>query len=581
VKNKVKLLILVSAAALLMPPFSYAQVSQSDIERSTKETLRPLRGGAEGRLKAKHQPAPAVKEDERKAEVSGKKYLIKKIKISGAKIVKPKQFASIISEYEGRQLSFADLEELSRRIQKEYLKKGIVATCVIEPQRMENQEVTLSVVEAKMGKLNVEGNKFFSNDRLLRKWQTRYREVLRYDDMLNSLDLMNRNPDRRVRARLSPGAEPETTDVTLVSQTRFPLHLTSTFDREGTYFTGRARTGLGAQCNNFLNLDDTLTGGYIFGDDFNTTYVYHSIPITPYGTVFNYGWNRSDATPRKEFASSDIRAHSENWSVSLSRDIIRKEGFSLYGYIGMDFNDKRTTTIDGLFEKDKLRIMRLGADIFTAISNGMLYVHPQFSQGLDILGATGETPYSSRGASSVFSKFNLDTKYSRPVFPIGNISIALKGQTAAEKLTPQEQFFLGGIDSVRGYPNGDYLADNAVQSNLEFSCPLFFLPAHWNIPFTAGPVRNNVSAVAFCDYGYGMKRGRIEGEKHSAHLVGIGGGLRIRLLNQFFVRLECGWPVGDRPVSEGSRGPRFHIAVDFEDAFLDPLARNLTRQPIK
>jgi hemolysin activation/secretion protein len=131
-------------------------------------------------------------------------------------------------------------------------------------------------------------------------------------------------------------------------------------------------------------------------------------------------------------------------------------------------------------------------------------------------------------------------------------------------LTPQEEFSLGGINSVRGYPSGDFLADNAVQTNFEFLVPAYFIPENIKIPYLDDrPLKDNVTGVVFFDYGWGQKRGKKLTEDDDASMAGIGVGIRLRAMKFGVIRFEWGFPVGDKPLTETAPG-RFHISIDLK-----------------
>ncbi|MFH1552927.1 MAG: BamA/TamA family outer membrane protein [Candidatus Omnitrophota bacterium] len=151
-------------------------------------------------------------------------------------------------------------------------------------------------------------------------------------------------------------------------------------------------------------------------------------------------------------------------------------------------------------------------------------------------------------------------------------SLNFKCQWASEKLASQEEFYLGGIDSVRGYTSGEYLADNAIQTNFELLIPSFWIPEKLKLPYADNTLRESVTGLVFVDQGYGQKRGPSATERPNATLASVGTGLRIRLFNQALLRLEWGFPLGDKPRTEVSTS-RFHFSVDFEDRFPEEMER--------
>ena len=142
-------------------------------------------------------------------------------------------------------------------------------------------------------------------------------------------------------------------------------------------------------------------------------------------------------------------------------------------------------------------------------------------------------------------------------------SFQWKTQVASNRLTPQEEFYLGGLNSVRGYPSGDFLADDAMQENFELLIPAFFIPSRLPMPFSEKSFKDNVTFVGFFDHGWGNKRNNLSTEKDTTNLMSTGAGLRIHLFNRALLRLEWGFPIGDKTISESSTS-RFHFAIDFE-----------------
>jgi hypothetical protein len=137
-------------------------------------------------------------------------------------------------------------------------------------------------------------------------------------------------------------------------------------------------------------------------------------------------------------------------------------------------------------------------------------------------------------------------------------------QLPSEKLFSQEQYGLGGIDTVRGYPASDYLADKMVLVNAELLSPFFFVPKSWRLPYAEKPIKEQLTGVGFFDYGYGEQRGNPK--PHT--MASVGAGVRMSFYNQVLLRLEWGFPLkppGQDFLTEGMCPGRFHISLNIED----------------
>lgn len=550
--------------------------SQIDIEKATRETDRLGRQEQEIQRKLRRAPEERpveVKPQEVLPEKEEKKFFIKKIKLSGCESFSPEDFSSLVEKYENREVSLTELKDLSKEIEREYLRKGVIAAVFLPPQDIKDETVSLQVVEARMGELSIQEHKYFAKERLNYYWRVSPGSILCYDKISKGIQQMNKNPDRQVKAALHAGKIPGTTDVALTPQTNFPIHFTSSYDKEGSSSTGKSRMGLGLRHNNFLGLDDTLLTGYTFGQNFNGIYAYHSLPINYEGAFLLYGFSSSKSIPKKEFAAYNLVSKAKSSSISLHQDLFDKDEYKGEVYAGFDAKDKTTSLNTGTYNRDRLRILSFGGNFLQRDIGTSTYISPELSQGINAFGASSKgNPLASRGARSTFTKFTLGIQQKK-ILPLNlQANLKFKTQIASTKLTPQEELSLGGIDSVRGYPSGDYLADNGSLITAELLIPAIFIPKNWELPYAKDSIRQQTTALVFADYGWGERRGALPTEKKSVNLLGLGAGLRMRFFDQAILRLEWGFPVADDPITESGHS-RFHIALDFQDKLPQELER--------
>ncbi len=536
--------------------------AQSNIDQAAREVDRLSTKALEYALPPPPQKPPEIDIEHPPVEQEAEtKFFIQNIILEGCESFSSEEFAPAIFQYENKETTLSELNQLAKEIEQEYLNRGIIAAVFIPPQEIKDQTIILQVVEARMGKLGIEDHKYFKKSRLAYYWQIPKGEILRYDQISKSIELMNKNSDRQVKSVLHAGKEPGTSEILLSPTTHFPLHLTSSFDNEGSISTGRARIGAGGRHNNFLGFDDSLILGETFGKDFGSMYIYHTVPISNQGTSVLYGYSFSVAEPKKDLTSSTVKSTAGNSTFSLHQDLFRKG--ERYGevFAGFDAKDKTIITSTGTYSRDRLRILNAGFSVNYAGVQSTTLIKPTLYQGINGFGARRRSVLTSREAGNTFTKLTLNVNHKRnlPFHLQTNANFA--GQYCNEKLTPQEEFYLGGIDSVRGYPSGDFLADNAVQTNLELLIPSFFIPAQFKLPFDKNTLRNEITLVAFYDYGYGMKRNPENTEGGSANFMSLGGGVRINLYAKSLLRLEWGVPVADRTITESSK-TRFHFSVE-------------------
>ena len=127
-------------------------------------------------------------------------------------------------------------------------------------------------------------------------------------------------------------------------------------------------------------------------------------------------------------------------------------------------------------------------------------------------------------------------------------------QIASHTLPSSEQIQIGGLDSVRGYPEGEYLADAGGNVNFDWVLPMYLIPKDWKLPNSDRSLRHQIEPVFFFAAGGGKLKKVLPGEKRDRMLLGFGGGLRINLFKATSLRLEwAGHMGGNRPI--GGSGP--------------------------
>jgi hemolysin activation/secretion protein len=126
----------------------------------------------------------------------------------------------------------------------------------------------------------------------------------------------------------------------------------------------------------------------------------------------------------------------------------------------------------------------------------------------------------------------------------------LNGQVANNALPSSEQFSLGGMLSVRGYEQSQFIADNAFCGNFELYFPGF--------PFLK-KIEDRAQFLLFWDVGYGANYQM--GSSSFAHqfLSGVGPGFRYTIPPYFSLRADYGFRLNKIP--DGSAMGRFYLSA--------------------
>ena len=492
-----------------------------------------------------------IEKDEKKSPVlDSKPFYVKNISLSGDLIIPESEYLPILKSYEARELTFKDVRELMDKVEEAFRAKGYLAVVSLPPQKMEDQQIKMELIISKMGNLSVEGNRWF-NERLIRRhWNIKAADYLKYDHIRQAAIDMSGNPDRLVRPILKAGKEKRTTDIVLKVEDHFPVHADFTFDNQGVKLTGEKRFGFMARHNNFLGFDDTLLVGTSFGllGRFGALFASYSVPLNTLGTSFVGNYSHAQVNPKKEFENLGINSVSDTFGLGFKQDIFKTDHFSGNLSTNFNFKEKHTRILSAVTSWDKERVLDFGAGLQENDSLGGTSLVQTVAFGMPIRG--DGYPLASRGGEHSFFKYhaNLSRQLKMPwkTYFLANG----EWQLSPDRLLPQEQIFMGGAESVRGYPESDYGADQGAILQLEYWIPTNFFPEQWHLPYDKTALRNRLKFLSFFDQGYGRVRSPTSSELKSSYLVGTGFGGDFAFRDNVSLRIEWGFRLGDRPATE-------------------------------
>jgi hemolysin activation/secretion protein len=267
----------------------------------------------------------------------------------------------------------------------------------------------------------------------------------------------------------------------------------------------------------------------------------------------------------KEYKSFDITGNTLVFTPYLSRELALLESFEAYAFLGIDIKSIKKRMDSDTTANDQLRIPYFSFDFIKTDISGQTTFSPRFNFGTsDFLGASSRNhPTSSRaGTGGFFFKYEQFLNRTQKMFFDSYMSIRTQLQIASHTLASSEQFQIGGADSVRGYPEGDYLADSAGSISFDWVFPMYIIPETWKLGGQEMPLRHQIEPVFFVDLGGGKLKKTLPGERDDKFLAGVGAGIRLNF-KLFSLRLDWAKGVADQPTS-GSGPSTFYFTFQSE-----------------
>lgn len=526
---------------------------QEELEKKAKQFRKEVKAEAE-------EPVDEI------SEQPGKTFELKAVVFEGNETVSNEDLQKAVQGWIGKQVSFTDLKKIASELKSYYRDKRFVAAYVyLPPQKIEDGIIEIRVVEGRLGNIKIEDNKWFSDKVIRRNLSLKEGEVIYFQDLNDSLSSLNKNPDIKARALLAPGREPKTTDIVFKVKDKFPLHLNGEINNLGTESTGRTRYGVGLTHNNLTGNMDQLTSRVQLGSGATAVGTRYSVPVGPYKTQVGFSHSYSRVHLGGDFRDLNIRGKASSYGVDIVQPFWQNRFLKTSLNTGFDFKSVENKILGVKAGKDELRILNLGVNFEENDRFGKTYFPHTFHFGFpDFLGASDvrESAATRAGTGGQFFIYrNSMIRYNR--LPMGLTHAArTELQLTPDRLSPSEQFRLGGAFSVRGYSEGDYLADYGGFITNEIFVPTYFFPAQWVLPYSGEQLRQAVQFVGFFDFGTGNLRNTLPGENRNKTLMGAGGGLRVHIYDRIFARFQWAGNLGDR-AADGKNGA-FYYGISAE-----------------
>ncbi|MFH0985929.1 MAG: ShlB/FhaC/HecB family hemolysin secretion/activation protein [Candidatus Omnitrophota bacterium] len=504
------------------------------------------------------EKAEAVKE--------GQAFQLKGVTLTGNSRIPSEAFNVMIGKYVGKDVYMTDLRTLATDIKRHYREKGYIAAYVyLPPQTIVDGNVEIAVIEGALGAIEVTGNKWVSQRTIKRFLPFNPGQILFYDNLQKALSFINKHRDVRAKAILKPGKETGTTDLEIDVKDKFPVHPGVDVNNLGTPNTGKTRVGFSLTDTNLLGFMDQLSSRYQLGSRSWSVGADYNIPVHSSGTLLGVSYTRSNVDLGGDFESLNITGDATTYGIYAIQPIIRKSWVETSLNLGFDWKSVKNEMLGQKSGVDELRILNAGVSPEFTDRWGKTYFPNSFHFGFSgFLGAShkndpGATRPGSGGQFFIYRSSLM--RYNR--LPWG-MMYTFRGQTQLTNtpLAPSEQIRLGGAFAVRGYPEGEYLADYGAFMTNELLVPTYFFPKDWKLPYAQEPLREQVQGVTFFDFGGGALRKPMNGEKHSRTLAGTGLGVRIRLFDKIYARVQWATPTGSK-ASNGSESA-FYYGVSAE-----------------
>lgn len=457
-------------------------------------------------------------------------FFVRRIELTGFSLPDERgELAALLEEYTHRSVKTEELSALTARLTAYAKSCGYpVAQAVIPPQEVKAGVLEVRVYVASYDEVKLASNTTDVADSILEGYLHKMKtgETMTDRTLEAAVNNLNDLPGVTARAVLRPGSVPGTTAVDIEAARR-PVWNNYVFvDNGGGYYSGRYRYGFNTEINNPGHQGDKIVlSGTWSSHDVENYAARYELPVGRDGTRLGVAYSRSE-----------YELHTNGFYDSLGKS----EGLSLYGLTPLyRTRSDRLTLIYGydhrkITNRYRFRLgdiptqrMEKDADVWHVGISGSQYLPNEFLQ-YDLIYWYGNM--DAEDGAFIDGAYHKLTGDLLKVWYDGPWNYRFRGswQLANRPLDGSEQFYLGGMNGVRAYGNGDGYGD-----------------AGWLGTFEVRRATGveGLEAALFVDAGYAKDRVWDRSER----LYSWGVGLCYAMLNDWYAQLDYARKFNARP----------------------------------
>lgn len=498
------------------------------------------------------------------------RFAINRFEVDGNTLLKQAEIDKAVAPFTGAGKDFGDIQRALEVLEGAYRDSGYGVVQVLLPEQdITKGVVRLRVIEPRIGKITVEGNKFYDQANIRRSLPTlKSGETPNSRTIAQNLQLLTESPSKQTTLLLKSGANDREIDAVIKVVDERPYKFVFSADNSGTVDTGRFRTGLAVQHSNLFNRDHVGTFQYVTSPE-------NPSKVTIFGMGYRIPLYALNSSIEVFGGYSDVNSGTVQglFNVSGSGTILGARYNFHLPKIG-EYEHRLGAGLDYRAYKNNVTLIGIGGGLVPDITvhpvsltyNG-LWRMTNAEMGINVSYSQNMFPGGNDGADSDFKASRADANANYKIWRFGanytrafaqewQFRAAVVGQYTGDALVSGEQFGYGGPDSVRGFNIREVANDKGYSAQFEVYTPELGAKFKWNDV--------KLRLLAFYDAGITGRNSLQPGESFGQGGGSVGVGTRMTYGKHLNMRLDFAQVID--PAGSQGRGDRMlqaSVAIPF------------------
>jgi hemolysin activation/secretion protein len=491
---------------------------------------------------------------------------VKRIELADSTILPNELFSKIVVPFMNNAdgISMDDLQQVRSLLSREYLDRGYINSGVIIPdQKIKNNTIILQSIEGTLVDVNVDGTKTLEKNYLKQRILSQVNSPLNINQLQGILKLLQQDPMiHTMGARLRPSETLGQAILDLNITENSPVSMHVGLNNYRSPSVGEENLYFSAKTYNLSGRGDTLGSKLGLSQGIKDFSVNYGLPVNDHQSLINTYLSATDSVIVEEpFDQIDIESLSTNIGFSYTHYHARTTSNNISSQYGLDLRHSKSTifeqplpstgaepdgSMDDTVLVSSLNWLERNTESVWAWNNTIRF-------GVDALGATINANGEPDGKFFIVqSNFQYTT---RVKLMRSQLSFSMGLQLSNDSLLSLEKYSIGGIHSVRGYRQNQFVRDTGYRASVE-----------WRFPLELSD--QPLSMSLFTDYGSAKDKDEIISGTQKQTLSSVGFGLfwqPVTKLNvQFFAAHGITDLPGPEPTDKALQDNGIHLSVDYK-----------------
>jgi hemolysin activation/secretion protein len=418
------------------------------------------------------------------------RFEIQRYVVEGNTLLPQGDIDKTLAPFSGKDRDFGDIQRALEALQDVYIARGYNAVRVSLPEQdIRAGQVRLRVVEARIRRVRVQGNRFFDDNNVkaglpsLKEGTSPNTHAIGKD-----AQLVNENPAKQVSVALQAADDPSQVDATVRVTDEKSSRISAYVDNTGTPNTGNYRIGAGYLNANLFNRDHVLNFQAITSpqhvSDVKIFGAAYRIPVYSWGGMVDVIAGYSSVNSGTVQGVFNVSGSGDVFGLRYTQLLGRMDTYEHRVSLGLDYRAYKNDVTDS----EDPTGTQIVPDI-TVRPVSLTYIGRFSRVGQDLsfnVSYARNIPGGSNGSDEDFAAVG-QRDQATPNYSIVREGVAFSqllpsdfilravanAQQTHDILVAGEQFGMGGADSVRGYYEREVANDNGWRLSLEGYGPDF------------------------------------------------------------------------------------------------------------